>query len=54
MASKYDPLTETLRRAAVRRQDTVDLGFDDIAGLAGGLPPSVCHPAVVGEHTRTK
>lgn len=40
MAGKYDKLTAQLRAAADRQQSTVDLNFDDLAKLVGGLPAS--------------
>lgn len=40
MAGTYRPLTEYLRASADRGHVAVDLGFDAIAVLVGGLPPS--------------
>lgn len=40
MAGKYDRLTVELRAAAKRGQRTVDMEFDQVAALVGGLPPS--------------
>lgn len=40
MAGKYIPLTTALREAASRDQQTVDMDFDEIASLVGGLPPT--------------
>ncbi|GAA4595874.1 hypothetical protein GCM10023107_35640 [Actinoplanes octamycinicus] len=40
MAGKYHPLTVALCMAAGRGQQEMDLGFDEIAALVGGLPPS--------------
>ena len=40
MVSKYDPLTSALRAAAERGQRTVDLDFDEVDALVGGLPAS--------------
>lgn len=40
MPGKYEPLTLALRAAAARGQDTVDLGFDQVAELVHGLPAS--------------
>ncbi|MFL6138323.1 MAG: hypothetical protein ACJ74O_11035 [Frankiaceae bacterium] len=38
--SKYHPLTELLREAAARGQETVELSFDEISVSVGGLPRS--------------
>ena len=40
MAGKYEPLAQFLCEAAAREQHTVELGFDHIAELVGGLPAS--------------
>lgn len=40
MSGKYHPLTLALRAAAGRGQQDVELGFDEIAALVAGLPPS--------------
>ncbi|WP_229403325.1 DUF7662 domain-containing protein [Micromonospora okii] len=40
MAGKYGPLTAHLAAAAGRRCNLVELTFDEIARLVGGLPPS--------------
>ncbi len=40
MAGKYAPLQEALRSAAERGQSVVDLGFDEVGRLVGGLPSS--------------
>jgi hypothetical protein len=40
MPGKYEALTEALRAAFARGQDTVELGFDQVADLVGGLPRS--------------
>src|SRR4051794_40097829 len=40
MVSKYDRLTSELRAAAERGQRTVDLDFDEVDALVGGLPAS--------------
>ena len=40
MRGKYEPLTDALRVAAGRGQDIVELGFDQVSDLVGGLPPS--------------
>lgn len=37
---KYDPLGRALRAAAERGQDVVDLDFEQVAALVGGLPAS--------------
>ncbi len=40
MAGKYAPLQDALRAAAERGQSVVDLGFDEVGRLVGGLPSS--------------
>jgi hypothetical protein len=40
MAGKYAPLTRVLRAAAQRGQAVMDLSFDQVAQLVGGLPTS--------------
>ena len=40
MKAKYQPLTEALTQAAARGQQRVDMSFDDLDHLVGGLPPS--------------
>jgi hypothetical protein len=40
MVKKYDPLTEALRAAAARGQDTVEMSLRQVADLVGGLPAS--------------
>jgi hypothetical protein len=40
MVSRYDPLTRVLRQAAARGQDSVEMSFEQIAELVGGLPVS--------------
>lgn len=40
MTGKYQPITELLREAAARGQAAVDLDFDTIDHLVGGLPAS--------------
>ncbi|NMM17241.1 MAG: hypothetical protein HHJ14_08945 [Cellulomonas sp.] len=37
---KYEPLTVLLRAAAERGQNTVDLDFDELSAMVGGLPSS--------------
>jgi DNA-binding XRE family transcriptional regulator len=41
MAGKYDPLTRHLSSAALQDRRTVEMDFDEIADLVGGLPQSV-------------
>ncbi|GII25702.1 DUF7662 domain-containing protein [Planosporangium mesophilum] len=41
MAGKYHPLTRHLSAAAARGQCNIEMSFDEIAELVGGLPPSV-------------
>jgi len=41
MIGKYRPLTDHLRVAAADGRPMVEMTFDEIAGLVGGLPPSV-------------
>lgn len=48
-APKYDPLREHLAAAAARGQRVVDMDFDQVADVVGGLPASayqyrVCSP----------
>ncbi len=40
MPGKYEPLAQALHEAAGRGQQTLELEFDAIAALVGGLPPS--------------
>lgn len=40
MSGKYEPLTDLLRDVAARGQSAVDLDFDTIGDLVGGLPAS--------------
>jgi len=40
MIGKYRPLTDHLRAAAAGGRHLVEMTFDEIAGLVGGLPPS--------------
>lgn len=40
MPGKYQPLTHALTAAAERGQRDTEFGFDEIAELVGGLPPS--------------
>lgn len=40
MAGKYGPLTDLLLAAAARNRAVVELGFEELAALVGGLPPS--------------
>lgn len=43
MVSKYDGLTSKLRAAARRGQRTVELEFDEVGALVGGLPSSAVY-----------
>lgn len=40
MSGKYQPLTEALHAAGNRGEQTVELAFDEISELVGGLPLS--------------
>lgn len=40
MSGKYEPLSAQLRSASDRGEISVELGFDDVARIVGGLPPS--------------
>jgi hypothetical protein len=41
MAGKYQPLMEHLSAASAKGRQAVEMGFDEIADLVGGLPPSI-------------